>query len=110
MATYDDFLKLDIRSGKIIQVDDFPEAHNPSYKVTIDFGSEIGIKKSCAQLPKNYTKEELVGRQVLGVVNFPPKQIGPATSEVLLLGLPDGTGNCVLVVPEKEVPLGGRLY
>jgi tRNA-binding protein len=110
MATYDDFQELDIRVGKIVAVADFPEARNPAYKLTIDLGADIGTKKSSAQLPANYTKEELEGRQVLCVVNFPPRQIGPFMSEVLTLGIPDGNGNCQLVVPDKDVPLGGRLY
>lgn len=110
MATIDDFHKLDIRVGKIIQVEDFPEARKPSYKLTIDFGGEIGIKKSSAQLVKNYSKEELNGRLVLGVVNFPPRKIGPFTSEVLTLGVPDSEGECVLIQPEREVQIGGKLY
>jgi len=109
MATYDDFLKLDIRVGRIIEVEDFPESKNPSYKLKIDFG-ELGIKKSCAQLVKNYKKEELLNTQVLAVVNFPPRQIGPAISEVLTLGVPDESHNCILIRPRKDVPLGGRLY
>lgn len=110
MATYDDFQKLDIRVGKIIEVENFPEAKKPAYKLKIDFGKEIGIKKSCAQLVKNYRKEELKGRLVLCVVNFPPRQIGPATSEVLTLGVPDGNDGCILIEPERDVPIGGRLY
>lgn len=110
MATYEDFQKLDIRVGKIIEVDDFPEARKPAFKLKIDFGEEIGIKKSSAQLPQNYTKEELKGKLVLGVVNFPPRQIGPVVSEVLTLGIPDSQGGCMLITPDKEVPLGGRLY
>jgi tRNA-binding protein len=111
MITIEDFEKLDIRVGKIIEVEDFPEARNPSYKLKIDFGEEIGIKKSCAQLVKNYSKEDLKGKLVLAVVNFPPKQIGPALSEVLTLGVPDENGECVLIQPERGgVPLGGRLY
>lgn len=110
MATYEDFEKLDIRVGKILEVEEFPEARNPSYKLKIDLGEEIGVKKSCAQLPQNYKKEELEGRQVLCVVNFPPRQIGPAISEVLTLGVPDGGGECFLIKPDKDVPLGGRLY
>ena len=110
MATYDDFLKLDIRVGKIIKVEKFPEAINPSYKLQIDFGEEIGIKKSCAQLPPNYKIEELLNKQVLCVVNFPPRQIGPAISEVLTLGVPDSNGECFLISPDREVPIGGRLY
>jgi len=111
MATYDDFLKLDIRVGKIIEVEDFPEAKKPSYKLVIDFGPEIGIKKSSAQLVNYYKKKELMGKKVLGVVNFPPKQIGPFVSEVLTLGVPDKEDVCVLVVPDKKVAvIGGKLY
>ena len=110
MATFEDFQKLDIRVGKIIEVEDFPEARKPSFKLKIDLGSEIGIKKSCAQLPQNYKKEQLLGKQVLCVVNFPPRQIGPAVSEVLTLGLPDENHECILIIPEREVPLGGKPY
>lgn len=110
MVTIDDFNKSDIRVGRIIDVEDFPEARKPSYKLKIDFGVEIGIKKSCAQLVKNYTKEQLMGKLVLGVVNFPPRQMGPAVSEVLTLGVPGEDGECVLIEPDKEVPIGGRLY
>ena len=110
MATFEDFQKLDIRVGKIIEVEDFPEARKPSFKLKIDLGSEIGIKKSCAQLPQNYQKEQLLGKQVLCVVNFPPRQIGPAVSEVLTLGLPDENHECILIIPEREVPLGGKVY
>lgn len=111
MATYDDFIKLDIRVGKIIQADDFPEARKPSYKLTIDFGPEIGIKKSSAQLVKYYKKENLIGKKVLGVVNFPPRQIGPFSSEVLTLGVPDENHECVLIKPDKEeAVIGGKLY
>ena len=110
MATIDDFNKLDIRVGRIIDVEDFPEAKKPSYKLKIDFGNGIGIKKSCAKLINNYTKEELIGKLVLGVVNFPPRQIGSAVSEVLTLGLPGEDDECVLIEPEREVPIGGKLY
>jgi len=111
MATIDDFNQLDIRVGKIVQVDDFPEARKPSYKLTIDFGSEIGIKHSSAQLVKHYKKEELVGKKVLGVVNFPPRQIGPFISESLTLGVPDENHDCVLIIPDKEdAVVGGKLY
>lgn len=110
MATYEDFQKLDIRVGKIVEVDDFPEARKPAFKLKIDFGAEIGIKTSSAQLPQNYTKEELRGKLVLGVVNFPPRQIGPIVSEILTLGVPDSSGECVLITPDKEAPIGGRLY
>lgn len=110
MATFEDFKKLDIRVGKIIGVEDFPEARKPAYKLRIDFGNETGIKKSCAQLVKNYSKEHLIGKLVLCVVNFPPRQIGPATSEVLTLGVPDENGECILIQPTQNVPIGGKLY
>lgn len=110
MATIDDFQKLDIRVGKIMAVEDFPEARKPAYKLQIDFGPEIGIKKSCAQLPQNYTKEQLINKLILGVVNFPPRQMGPAVSEVLTLGVPDSNNSCILISPDREVPIGGRLY
>jgi len=111
MAIYDDFQKLDIRVGKIITVDDFPEARKPSYKLKIDFGGEIGIKVSSAQLVKHYTKEQLQGKLVLGVINFPPKKIGPFVSEVLTLGVPDTNDDCILIAPDKvEAILGGKLY
>ncbi len=110
MITYDDFTKVDIRVGRIISAEDFPQARKPAYKLTIDFGAEIGIKKSSAQITKHYTKEELVGRQVIAVVNFPPRQIGPFMSEVLTLGLPDAEGNVVLLTPTKEVTLGGKMF
>ena len=110
MATYEDFQKLDIRVGKIVEAENFPEARKASYKLKIDLGEEIGIKKSCAQLPQHYKIEDLIGKQVLCVVNFPPRQIGPAVSEVLTLGLPDNNHECILIVPDKNVPLGGRLY
>jgi tRNA-binding protein len=103
---------VDIRVAKIISVEDFPEARKPSYKLRIDFGNDIGVKKSCAQLVSNYSKEDLKGRLVLCAVNVPPKNIGSETSEVLILGVPDKKGECVLVKPdtEEEVPLGGKLY
>jgi tRNA-binding protein len=111
MATIDDFLKVDIRVGKILEVEDFPEARKPTYKLTIDFGEEIGIKHSSAQITARYTKEELVGRLVLGVVNFPPRKIGPFESEVLTLGVPDENGEVVLIAPENTgAVIGGRLY
>ena len=110
MAQYDDFQKLDIRVGKIIEVNHFPEARNPSYKLKIDFGEVIGVKKSCAQFTRNYKAHDLIGKQVLCVVNFPPRQIGPAISEVLTLGVPDGKNECILITPDATVPLGGRLY
>ena len=110
MATYEDFEKLDIRVGKIIEVKEFPEARKPAYRLKIDLGEEIGMKESCAQLPQNYDIKSLHDKQVLCVVNFPPRQIGPAVSEVLTLGLPDDKNDCVLIIPDKAVPLGGRLY
>lgn len=110
MINYEDFEKVDIRVGRIVEVLEFPEARNPAYKLKIDFGEEIGIKKSSAQLPANYKKEELEGKLILAVVNFPPRQIGPTVSEVLTLGVPDGKGNCYLVTPDKNAPLGGKLY
>ncbi|HUV80996.1 MAG TPA: tRNA-binding protein [Patescibacteria group bacterium] len=111
MATMEDFEKLDIRVGKIIEIEDFPEAKKPSYKLKIDFGSEIGIKSSSAQLVALYTKEGLKDKLVLGVVNFPPRKIGPFLSEVLTLGVPDKEGNCVLIVPDKDIAeIGGKLY
>ena len=111
MPTIEDFQKLDIRVGKIVGVQDFPEAKKPSYKLKIDFGGEIGIKNSSAQLVSLYTKEELMGKFVLGVVNFPPRNIGPFVSEVLTLGVPDQEGRCVLVVPDKDLAqIGVRLY
>ena len=110
MASYEDFIKLDIRVGKIVDVQDFPEARKPAYKLSIDFGEEIGVKKSSAQLPGNYTKDDLLGRRVLAVVNFPPRQIGPVKSEVLTLGVPDEHGECILIMPERDAPLGGKLF
>lgn len=110
MATFEDFQKLDIRVGKIVEVEEFPEARNPSYKLKIDLGEEVGIKKSCAQLPQNYKKEDLQDKLVMCVVNFPPRQIGPATSEVLTLGVPDENNNCILIGPDSDVAIGGRLY
>ena len=111
MATYEDFSKLDIRVGQIIAVDDFPEARKPAYKLTINFGSEIGIKKSSAQLVKHYTKEQLLNKLVLGVVNFPPRQIGPFISETLTLGVPDETGDCILISPDSTYAvIGGKLF
>jgi len=110
MATIDDFNKLDIRVGRIIEVTDFPEASKPAYKLQIDFGEEIGLKKSSAQIVSNYTCEELKNKLVLCVVNFPPRQIGPFISEVLTLGVPDAKGETVLVQPDGFVPLGSKLY
>lgn len=110
MATIDDFNKLDIRAGKILEVEDFPEARKPSYKLKVDFGEEIGVKLSSAQLVGRYNKEDLVGKIVMGVVNFPPRQIGPFISEVLTLGVPDKDHETVLVRPDFDVPIGGKLF
>lgn len=107
---YDDFLKVDIRVGRIIAAEVFKEARRPAYKLRIDFGPEIGERRSSAQITENYTVDDLVGRLVLAVVNFPPKQIGPMRSEVLTLGVPDAAGHVVLVAPDKEAVVGGRLY
>ena len=107
---YDDFLKVDVRVGRIVAAEVFKEARRPAYKLRIDFGPEIGERRSSAQITENYTAEELVGRLVLGVVNFPPKQIGPMRSEVLTLGVPDAAGHVVLVAPDKDAVIGGRLY
>ncbi|WP_029065101.1 tRNA-binding protein [Labrenzia sp. DG1229] len=108
--SFDDFLKVDVRVGKVVEAEEFPEARKPAYKMRIDFGSEIGIKKTSAQITKHYTPESLVGKLVMAVVNFPPRQIGPVRSEVLTLGAPDEEGEVVLLTPDKDVPVGGRLY
>lgn len=111
MATIDDFQKLDIRVGKIVAAEDFPEAKKPAYKLTIDFGPEVGMKRSSAQITNLYTKEELIGKTVLGVVNFPPRKIGPFESEVLTLGVPDEQGNVILITPDKHsARVGGKLF
>lgn len=110
MITYQDFEKIDMRVGKIIAVADFPEARKPAYKLRIDFGGEIGEKRSSAQITKHYSKEYLIGKEVVCVVNFPPKQIGPFISEVLTLGLPDENGDVVLLSPTQEVPVGGKVF
>ena len=109
-ATFDDFMKLDIRVGEIKRAEEFPEARKPAYKLWIDFGDKIGEKKSSAQITTHYTLDELVGKRVMAVVNFPPRQIGPVKSEVLTLGVPDDNGEVVLISPDKDVPLGGRLF
>jgi len=108
--TFEDFLKVDIRVGRITRAEPFPEARKPAYKLWVDFGPEIGEKRSSAQITAHYAPGDLVGRQVLAVVNFPPRQIGPVMSEVLVLGVPDAAGEVVLIGPGHEVPLGGRMY
>ncbi|MCU0903366.1 MAG: tRNA-binding protein [Tabrizicola sp.] len=108
--TYADFEKVDIRVGRITRAEPFPEARKPAIKLWVDFGPEIGEKRSSAQLTRHYTPEGLVGRQVLAVVNFPPRQIGPVMSEVLVLGVPDAEGAVVLIGPGHDVPLGGKLF
>ena len=107
---YEDFLKVDIRVGTVVKAEPFPQARKPAYKLTIDFGGEIGVKRSSAQITVNHRLEDLVGSQVLAVVNFPPRQIGPFMSEVLTLGVPDAAGEVMLVKPDRPVPAGGRLY
>jgi tRNA-binding protein len=107
---YADFDKVDVRVGRIVRAEAFPEARKPAYKLDIDFGPEIGTRASSAQLTRHYTRQELEGRLVLAVVNFPPRQIGPFMSQVLTLGVPDADGGVVLVVPDKKVPIGGRLF
>ena len=109
MISFDDFLKVDVRVGRIVSAEDFPEARNPSYKLVIDFGAEMGTKKSSAQIT-GYRKEDLAGKLVLAVVNFPPRQIANFMSEVLTLGVPGKNGEVVLVEPEREVEAGGRLF
>ena len=110
MITYADFEQVDIRVGRITRAELFPEARKPAYKLWVDFGAEIGEKRSSAQITVHYTLEELVGRQVLAVVNFPPRQIGKVLSEVLVLGLPHADGQVVLIGPGQDVPLGGKLF
>jgi tRNA-binding protein len=106
---YDDFAAVDMRVGRGVAVDDFPEARKPAWKLTIDFGDEIGVKRASAQVT-NYGREELEGRLVVGVVNFPPRQIGPVRSEVLVLGASDSEGRVILLAPDADVPLGARVH
>ncbi|MEX0892942.1 MAG: tRNA-binding protein [Gemmatimonadota bacterium] len=108
--SYSDFERVEIRVGRVARAESFSEARKPSIKLWIDFGPELGTRKSSAQLTRHYTPESLAGRQVLAVVNFPPRQIGPMMSEVLVLGVPDEDGEVILLRPDRDVPLGGRLY
>ncbi len=108
--TFDDFLKVDIRVGRVLRAEPFPEARKPAIKLWIDFGEEIGEKKTSAQITDHYTPEGLIGRQVMAVVNFPPRQIGPFMSEVLVLGTSDAKGAIVLVAPDQDVPNGGKMH
>jgi tRNA-binding protein len=110
LITYDDFARVDIRVGTIVGVDPFPQARKPAYKLRVDFGAPIGVKRSSAQVTVHYKAEDLLGRQVAAVVNFPPRQIGPFISEVLVLGFPDADGAVVLIGPSKNVPNGGKLF
>lgn len=110
MITYDDFQKVEIRVGVITRAEPYPKARKPAYKLWVDFGGEIGEKRSSAQITRHYTTEGLIGRQVMAVVNFPPRQIGKVMSEVLVLGVPDADGEVVLLSPDHPVPLGGRMF
>ena len=107
---FDTFLKTDIRVGRVLRAEPYPEARNPSIKLWVDFGAEIGEKKTSAQITVHYTPDELVGRMVMGVINFPPRQIGKFMSEFLVLGVPDADGGIVLVAPDQDVPVGGRMH
>jgi len=108
--TFDDFLKVDVRVGRITRAEPYPEARKPAIKLWVDFGGALGEKRSSAQITRHYEPETLIGRQVLAVVNFPPRQIGKFVSEVLVLGLPDENGDIILIGPERDVPVGGRLH
>lgn len=110
MITYDDFERVEIRVGIITRAEPFPEARKPAIKLWVDFGGDIGEKRSSAQITRHYTPDGLIGRQVLAVINFPPRQIGKVLSEVLVLGVPDADGEVVLIGPEHDVPLGGKLF
>ena len=107
---FDDFLKVDIRVGEVVRAEPFPEARKPAIKLWVDFGGELGVKKSSAQITAHYDPDSLVGKQVMAVVNFPPRQIGPVMSEVLVLGVSDADGGIVLLSPDLDVPLGGRMH
>lgn len=108
--SFDDFMKVDIRVGVIVKAEPYPEARKPAIKLWVEFGPELGEKKSSAQITKHYTPEELPGKKVMAVVNFPPRQIGKFMSEILVLGIPDADNEVVLMTPDKDVPIGGRLY
>ncbi len=108
--TFDDFLAVDIRVGIITRAEPFPEARKPAFKLWVDMGGDLGIKKSSAQITVHYDMETLIGRKVMAVVNFPPRQIGPVMSEILVLGVPDKDGEVVLLIPDLDVPVGGRLF
>lgn len=110
VISFDDFLKVDIRAGRVIRAEPFPEARKPAIKLWIDFGPEIGEKKSSAQIDALYTPDALIGRQVMAVVNFPPRQIGPFMSEVLVLGASDAQGRITLLAPDHDVPCGARMH
>ena len=109
-VSFDDFMAVDVRVGEIVRAEPFPEARKPAYKLWVNFGDKIGEKKSSAQITVHYSLSELVGKRVMAVVNFPPRQIGPVKSEVLVLGIPDENGAVVLITPDKDVPLGVRLF
>jgi len=108
--SFDDFMKVDIRVGRVVRAEPFPEARKPAIKMWVDFGGDLGERKTSAQVTVHYDPDTLVGRQVMAVVNFPPRQIGPFMSEVLVLGFPDDNGDIVLATPDKDVPLGGRMH
>ncbi|MDQ3126063.1 MAG: tRNA-binding protein [Pseudomonadota bacterium] len=110
LIAFDEFMKVDVRVGQVLAVDPFPEARKPAWKLTIDFGPDVGVKKSSAQITTHYSRDQLLGRKVAAVVNFPPRQIGPFMSEVLTLGFPDASGEVVLIGVDREVPVGGRLF